>query len=241
MPYALAPAGQAHPAANTRRRAIMGKDVCLLGGTFDPVHHGHLIIARSIAEQCNFEKVLLIPAASPPHKAPARASAEHRLAMLRLAIEGESLFDICDIELTRQGPSYTLDTLTVLRKRYVDQIGLHWVIGADMLEGLPRWRRASEVVRLARITVALRPPWQDRLEEIFAGVEKELGEAVVSGLRQSTVRTPLIDISSTTIRQRVGEGKSIRYLVPEPVRQYIERHGLYRQADRNAAPSHRHP
>jgi len=204
----------------------LSENIVILGGSFDPVHHGHLIVARAAAERLGFEKVLLVPAASPPHKAPARAAPEHRLAMLKLAIEGEELFEVCDLELRRRGPSYTFDTLTELRSQRPGA-EVHWIIGTDMLEDLPRWHRAAEVVDLARILIVARWPWQQRLEEIFAQLMDQLGPQRIDRLRQSVLPTPAIDISSSDIRRRVRAGSSIRYLVPEPVGAYIEKNEVY--------------
>jgi len=205
----------------------MAGRIVLLGGSFDPVHNGHLIVARAVAEQCGFGRVTLVPAASPPHKPPTRASAEHRLAMLRLAIEGEDLFDVCDVELRRDGPSYTLETLRALRLEHGPGVELVWIIGADMLAGLPNWHHAGEVLDMARIIVAARPPWTDRMDEILTGMEGHLQGEQVNRLRESVVESPLLDISSSQVRWRVGAGLSIRYLVPESVRAYICKNSLY--------------
>ena len=154
--------------------------------------------------------------------------------MLKLAIVGDSLFDICEIELSRTGPSYTLDTLGELRRQFGTDVELNWVIGADMIEDLPRWHRVGDCPP-GRIIIAARPPcfapakpWQGRLEELLAGLVPVFGEQVVNRLRQSALATPLIDISSTMIRRRVAEGRSIRYLVPEAVENYIIKHKLYK-------------
>ena len=211
----------------------MQRELVLFGGTFDPVHNGHLIVARALAERRGFGRVVFVPTAQPPHKTPAEASATDRLAMLRLAISGEAVFDVSDIELTRTGPSYTLDTLRALRRRHGVDTKLHWVIGADMLEDLPRWHRADEVLAEAKIVIAVRPAWDQRLDEIFSRLAKEFAPAQVEPLRESVVSTPLIDISSTEIRRRVRQGRSIRYLLPEPVADYIAEHGLYRPDGRS--------
>ncbi len=207
----------------------MEKRILLFGGTFDPIHHGHLIVARAIAEAGGFEAVTFVPTGRPPHKHKhsAYASAEDRLAMLRLAIEGEAIFNICDIEIARGGSSYTLDTLTELRRQYGPSARLHWVIGSDMLEDLPTWHRVEEVLELAQMVVAARQPWQDRLDRIFTDLGKSLSPVLVNNLRKMVLPTPLIDISSTTIRARLREGLSIRYLLPEAVRSYIHEHNLY--------------
>ena len=210
-------------------QAPVADDIVLFGGTFDPVHHGHLIVARALAEARGFDSVTFVPASAAPHKQPAGASAEHRLAMLRLATAGDDLFDICRVELDRSGPSYTVETLAALREARGRGAAMHWVIGTDMLADLPSWHRAEEVMKTANILVAARSPWQDRLEGIFEQLGGSFPEEQVRRLREGLVATPQIDISSSDIRRRLAEGRSIRFLVPEAVADYIHRHGLYRQ------------
>ena len=147
--------------------------------------------------------------------------------MLRLAIEGDDLFDICEDELSREGPSYTFDTLTGLRARHGEAVQLHWIIGADMLADLPNWHRAGEVIELARIIVACRPPWDERMDDILSQLVLRFGSEAGRRLGDAVVRTPLLDVSSSDIRRRLAEGLSIRHLVPEPVRAYIASAGLY--------------
>jgi len=211
----------------------MPQDVVLFGGTFDPVHNGHLIVARALAEQQGFGRVRFVPTAQPPHKPPAEAPGPDRLAMLRLAVAGEAIFDVWDIELTRAGPSYTLDTLRAVRRQRGADAKLYWVIGADMLEDLPRWHKVQEVLGEAEIIIAARPPWDRQLDEVFSRLGKHFAPAQVERLRASVVSTPLIDISSTDIRRRRRRGRSIRYLVPEPVAAYIAEHGLYQSDGRS--------
>ena len=205
----------------------MAEQIVLFGGSFDPVHVGHLIVARALAEACGFERITFVPAAKRPHKPAACAAAEHRLAMLRLAVTGEKVFDICELELRRAGPSYTCDTLAALRGQHGGDPALHWVIGADMLEDLPSWQRVEQVLAMAKIVVASRPPWDQRLEEIFARLRGVFPDRQIALLRQSVVQTPLIEISSSEIRARVAAGRSIRHLVPEAVMDYIAEHRLY--------------
>ncbi|MGB2821861.1 MAG: nicotinate (nicotinamide) nucleotide adenylyltransferase [Phycisphaerae bacterium] len=209
--------------------------IVLFGGAFDPVHNGHMIVARAVAEHCGYDRITLVPSAGPPHKDPARASGAHRLAMLRLAAEAEELFDVCDAELRRGGASYTFDTVTAFREQLSPDGQVHLVIGADMLADLPNWHRSQELVELVRIVVARRRPWQQRMEELLAASRRCFRPEVVERLAESVVPTPLIDISSTAIRRRVAEGRSIRFLVPECVREYIERHGLYGAHERSTA------
>jgi nicotinate-nucleotide adenylyltransferase len=201
--------------------------VCL-GGTFNPVHVGHLVAARAVAEQVGASRVLLIPAAIPPHKACPGVRADDRLEMLRLAVRGDDLFEVNSMELERGGPSYTVDTLTALGKLHGPAVELVWVIGLDMLVELGSWHRAGDVVKLARIVTALRPPVPDNLEERLAALVAVFGPEQTARLRADILPTPLLDISASDIRQRVRQNRSIRYLVPESVAQHIAAHRLYR-------------
>jgi len=198
----------------------------LYGGTFDPVHYGHLITARAVAEERGYDKVVLLPAASPPHKAPASAGGAERLQMLRLAVADDPMFDVCDMELRRTGKSYTFDTLDALSKSSGGG-EIHWIIGADMLADLPNWHRASEVVDLATIVVALRPPWHERIGQALDDLSARMGPEQAEKIASGVVTTPLIDISSTDIRRRVALGLPIRYLVCDSVANFIREKGLY--------------
>ena len=184
----------------------------ILGGSFNPIHHGHLIVATRVAEALDLERVLLIPAAVAPLKDPgALAPARDRWEMLRRAIRGNPLFEACDLELRRGGLSYTVDTLRELHRRRPADYRL--ILGADAARLLPRWKEAAEVLRLARPAVAARP-----------------GHGTVPGLpKKDIVEVPLLEISGTEIRDRVRRGLSIRYLVPDAVERYIRRRGLYRR------------
>lgn len=205
----------------------MEKRKVFFGGTFDPVHNGHLIVARAIAETLGLERITLVPAARSPHKDGAHATGAERLAMLALATEGESVFAIADLEIHRTGPSYTVDTIRQLRKAYGAKARLAWVIGADMLEDLPKWHQVRDLMELTDLIVAVRPPWHTRLDQVFAGLEAAFGRQRVNKLRRSVIPTPTVEISSTDIRDRVARGLSIRYLVPEAVEKYIGEHPIY--------------
>lgn len=205
----------------------MSEPIVLYGGTFDPVHHGHLIAARAVAEARGYRRVMLLPAARPPHKSAATVSAEVRLAMLRLAVEGEPLFEVNDMELRRHGPSFTYDTLRALRAEHPGS-EIHLIIGTDMLRDLPLWHRSKDVVRLANIIVAARPPLHFEVGEILDNLEDVLGGDVAAKIAANVVTTPMIEISATDIRRRAAAGQSIRFLVPEAVRSYIEAGGLYK-------------
>ena len=207
----------------------MTQPLVLFGGTFDPVHFGHLLTARAVAESLGLERITLMPTAVPPHKREANASSEDRLAMLRLAIHNDPLFDLCMLEIDRPGPSYTIDTVEALIADRSDcEVSL--VVGADMLEGLGRWHRSGELLKKVKLIVACRPNTEDvdRLEGILA---RELGGAA-TGVSAVAVSTPMIEISSTDIRRRVGRGLPIRYLTTDEVVAYIADSGLYTAADR---------
>lgn len=191
-----------------------------LGGSFNPIHHGHLICARAVAEAAGFDRVVLIPSAQPPHKPGAvdLAAAEHRLAMCRLAadLEGD-LFEVNELELHRSGRSYTIDTVRQLKSSGWDEV--HWLIGADMLQILPSWHQPEALLREVQFVIMARPGWSldwTTLPQPYRSLEKKVYSA------------PLIDLSATDLRRRVAAGRSIRFLTPDPVVQYIYDHGLYR-------------
>ncbi|HVP12480.1 MAG TPA: nicotinate-nucleotide adenylyltransferase [Phycisphaerae bacterium] len=203
----------------------MAERIGLYGGSFDPIHFGHLISARSIAEQINLHRVVLILSPRPPHKVGEHLTdAGDRLAMARLAVQGDPLFEVSDIELARAGPSYTIDTVTAFRRQLGPEAELFWIIGADSLPELPTWRRVRDLVAAVQIVTARRPG--SRLPD-SAALEAAVGAAPAAALIQYCVDTPEIDISSTEVRERVGLGRSVRYLVPEVVASYIAQKGLY--------------
>ena len=216
----------------------MVKHVVVMGGTFDPIHHGHLIVARTVAEHFGFDRITLMPVAMPPHRSGTKGDAaagqdarqwgRRRLAMIRLAIRGETLFEVSDLELRRPPPSYTIDTLLELRRLHGPTARLHWIVGMDMLEDLPHWRQAEEVVAAANIITVVRQPYAQRLAGILRGLRRHFGATAVKRLAAGVAPTPVVDISSTGIRRRVAAAWSIRYLTPETVVRYISRHGLYR-------------
>ena len=204
----------------------MTQRILLFGGTFDPVHCGHMVISLAAAEQLAIERIWLLPTAQPPHKTSAIAPVVDRLAMLELAIDAAEGYEICDIELKREGPSYTIDTLNELRTLR-PEAAFAWLIGADMLDYLPKWYRADEVVEMVDFAIADRRA-DGSLEEIFDRLAEHFSEAVMERLRAGVVRSPLIDISSTEIRRRVKAGEDVTELVGQAVADYIAAHGLYR-------------
>jgi nicotinate-nucleotide adenylyltransferase len=204
----------------------MAQRVGLYGGSFNPIHNGHLIVARAVAERLPLDRVVLLPSVRPPHKGDHKLlDAEHRATMVKLAIEGEPLFEFSDFDLTRVGPSYTVETVEHFREVLGAQVELHWIVGADSLAELTTWYRVPDLVDACRIVTAARPGW----ETIdWTALHTVLSDAQVAALKAGVLRTPCIDISSTDIRRRVLDGQSIRYLVPDAVCLYIERNALYR-------------
>jgi nicotinate-nucleotide adenylyltransferase len=195
----------------------------ILGGTFNPIHLGHLLIAQDAMEQFGLDRVKFIPSATPPHKKyEGNATAAQRLAMVRLAIRGNARFEVDDIELRRSGTSYSVDTLTSLRRRD-PQAQFYFIIGADSLRELHRWREVERLVRLCTFVTVARPGFALRRV-----VDPKLDAATRRRLRQHVLRGHACDIASRDIRARVARGESIRYLVPDAVLQYINRHKLYR-------------
>lgn len=197
----------------------------VFGGTFDPVHYGHLLLAECCREQCALDQVWFLPAAVPPHKQQDGTSpAEDRIAMLQLAIGGHGPFLVSRLEIDRGGVSYTVDTLAALHEQ---QPGSEWffLMGADSLADLPGWREPQRICELATIVVVARPhaprPDFERLRGIVSDDRIDL-------MRQHLVEMPLMDFSSREMRRRVARGQSIRFRTPRAVEKYIETHGLYR-------------
>ncbi len=208
------------PLANTRRIGV-------LGGTFDPVHYGHLVIAEEVYDTLRLAEMVFIPTGQPPHKTnEVVTAAGHRLAMLELAIASNPHFSVSRVDLDRPGPSYTVDTLRLLRKQWGEQAAIYFVIGWDSLEELLTWHDAAGVLQQLTHLVAVRRPGYNEAEEYRDWLEDRL-----PGIKQRllVVEAPQLDISSTDLRVRVAEGRPIKYQTPESVEQYIVQYGLYRQ------------
>ena len=196
----------------------------LLGGTFDPVHLGHLVLAETAREQLTLDRVLFVPAGRPWRKAARRITlADHRLAMLRLAIEDNPAFLVETVEMETPGPSYTAETLEWLHAR--EPGGSVWfIIGEDALADMPHWHRPERILALASLAVARRPQ---------TGRPAGRGESApapggLSDARLVWLDMPLLGISASAVRERVRRGVSVRYLVPDAVERYIREQGLYR-------------
>lgn len=196
----------------------------VLGGTFDPPHIGHLILAEEARLALGLEQVLFVPAGSPWRKAGRELSPrEHRLAMVRLAVDGNPHFAVSSLEIDREGPSYTADTLAALRDQFGPETEFFFIMGADSLTDFPHWHKPQRILELARLAVAERPEPED------VSVDESLAEDLASAMRERVVwlRMPLIAISASAVRERVQAGLSIRYWVPPAVEEYIRQRGLY--------------
>lgn len=198
--------------------------VGVFGGSFDPIHLGHLILAEIARETLSLDQVLFVPAYVAPHKRPgAAASEKDRLEMIHLAIAGNPTFAVSDVELSRGGVSYTVDTLEALHSAHPSDEH-YLLIGADNLPDLPRWYKPKRILELAHLAVAERPGFPPANFACLAEVEPS-GDAGTNG--RFVVPIPLIDISATTIRQRRAAGQTVRYLVPSAVLAYLESKALY--------------
>ncbi len=204
------------------------KRIGILGGTFNPIHLGHLILAQNALEGFDLERVIFVPCAIPPHKPRSTqlADAVHRLAMAQLAAEEDVALEVCDVEVRRGGISYTIDTLWQLQRMYPGA-SLTLVIGADALLELHQWKGVEQILRQCTVAAFARPGFDLRT---LRPEDLNLPPPWPDRLLQNVSVGRLIDISSSDIRHRVLEGMSIRYLVPREVEIYITEHRLYRES-----------
>jgi nicotinate-nucleotide adenylyltransferase len=192
----------------------------ILGGTFNPPHLGHLVAAQEAYRELALDRVVLIPAGIPPHKpVDDEPGPEHRLELCRLAVGGDERFAVSDLELRRDGPSFTVDTLKLLRTQSPSN-DLFLILGGDIAAGLPKWHEPERVLELATVAIA------KRRGTAKAAVQDALAQ-LEGGERARFFEMPRIGISSTMVRRRVRAGQPIRYFVPDGVMHYIETHGLY--------------
>ena len=217
--------------------------VGILGGTFNPIHVGHLVFAESFRERLCLDRVLLVPVGVPPHKAPAGvAAAHHRYAMVCLAVAGHPRLMASSVEMTRPGPSYSVDTVATLAEEWVGS-RLHFLVGSDTFLELPTWRTPERILTRAALAVGDRPgePFDPdspmaravlrRLgRDAFRRVPPEAPEALDRG-DVTLVDTDSLPVSARELRRRVAAGRSVRYHVPPAVADYIVAHRLYREGD----------
>lgn len=193
------------------------KRIAVMGGTFNPIHSAHLISAEQVRTGLGYDEILFIPSARPPHKVADAdiIEPEHRYRMVQLAIEKNPYFHVSRIELERAGPSYTIETLKTLRSHYGQAAELAWIIGADSLIEYKVWKDFDAVLAECVLIATTRPNYD--LNRVPAEIQKQVTAFPITG----------VDISATAIRERIRKGLSIRYLVPDAVQTYIDRHRLY--------------
>lgn len=199
------------------------KRIGIYGGTFDPIHYGHLMCAQNIKEMYDLDKVIFVPSGIPPHKNLKEVtSAKHRFNMVWHAIDKNPCFEVSDVEIQREGYTYSVDTIKLLRKKYKDEALLFYIIGADVVLDLLNWKDCHEVFKLCSFIAALRPGYKkERVIEYI----KYLKSAYNADIYVTEV--PLIQLSSTDIRNRVKKSKSVKYYIPERVEEYIIKKSLY--------------
>jgi nicotinate-nucleotide adenylyltransferase len=193
----------------------------VLGGTFDPVHNGHIMIAEEAISRLNLAEVLFVPAGQPWLKGGPILAAEHRVQMVRLTVAAHPVFKLSTMEMDRDGPSYAVDTIAELQDQLGAEDELFFILGWDSLAELPQWRQPARLITMCRLAVVPRPGYS------LPDIEKL--EAILPRLSQSVILLdkPGVNISATEIRSRVAQGLSIDHLVPEPVDEYIRQHGLF--------------
>jgi nicotinate-nucleotide adenylyltransferase len=195
----------------------------ILGGTFDPIHTGHLILAQEVLGQLGLDEIWFVPTGEPWMKRGQRLTSQvHRKEMVELAIKGNERFKLSTLEMDRPGKTYTVDTLEELRAGEMRDDEVLFIMGVDTLNSVHLWKSPERVLELAQLVVALRPGHGALDVGSLAAIDPTIGE------RLMTVRLPLIEISGTELRRRAASGESYRYLVPDAVGEYIKTNGLYR-------------
>jgi nicotinate-nucleotide adenylyltransferase len=193
------------------------KKLGVLGGTFDPIHMGHLVLAEQVREKFQLERVIFIPSASPPHKTEEKLSLSgDRFEMTKLALEGNPYFFVSDIELKREGLSYTVETLRELKRLYKDS-EIYFLTGSDVLNEITTWKDPEEIYKLVKIVIGIRPGFDEFDPENYFAKKSIIID--ITGM----------DISSTQIREKVRRSESIKYLVPSKVEEYIKKRNLYKK------------
>jgi len=205
------------------------KSVALFGGTFNPIHYGHLAIAEEVRAKFNLDKVIFVPTYLPPHKEPeVLADPQQRLVMTYLATVSNPCFEVSMFEVEKGGKSYTIDTVKYFRQLLGEKVQLYFIVGADMLMEISTWKNIEELLKLCRFIAVPRPGYdiQKIFNQYFLASENY---SVANDLLENILieDIAMLDISATNIRRRVKEWKSIKYLLPEPVEQFIHNQQLY--------------
>ena len=203
----------------------MKRKIILFGGTFDPVHHGHTTVARSAVEQLGADELIFIPASRSPHKhSHSQVPDSARMEMLMLATAGNDKFSVSDWELKRPSPSYSCDTVGFFSKQYAGDTRIYWLIGADMIDGLPSWHKIDRIVELCDLCIMTRPGHQN---SDFPSLEEILTPAQIQQISDNTITVPSVDISSSNIRKLLASGGDISEMVQPKVLDYIIKNRFY--------------
>ena len=200
----------------------------ILGGTFDPPHYAHLILAQHAYEELNLSQVLFVPAGVPPHKTHVRTPIHHRLTMLQMAIDGNDHFRLSRVEVDRPGPHYTIDTVRLIQQQRPDA-ELFFIMGGDVYRDLPNWDRPQEMFATCKLAVAVmrRPGFGNPYLQL------DMHRDVIPELDKHAIllSSPLVEFSSTDIMDRIKQGRSVRYMVPDDVLDYISQNRLYEEVE----------
>ena len=206
---------------SSKEALSIAERVLIFGGTFDPIHNGHLIACRTVAEGLGIKRIILIPSGKHPYKHDITPP-EQRMDMVEAAVDEEYSFEVCDCEFNRDGFSYSADTAVWIKQElYKKMEEVYWMIGADNVKEIPKWYKADKFVQEVRFAVANRKT----SNSLFVGTDAEV--TIMDMMHVEYVDTPVIEISSSMIRERVKNGLSIKYLVPDRVARYIKENGLY--------------
>ncbi len=201
------------------------KKIGVFGGTFNPIHIGHLVIAEAAREEYALEKIIFVPAFHPPHKSFDIAPGVARMEMVSRAIADNPYFDISDVEMLRPGPSYTVETMRYFRKVFSRDTEFYFIVGMDTLLELPTWKYVDELICLCHFLAALRPQYQSDITEVMAYFG-DIGKEKIHYLH-----TPQLEISATDLRHRFRTGRSVRYLMPKNVADWIEENKIYSEME----------
>ena len=199
----------------------------VMGGTFNPIHLGHLMIAEEARQAFHLKKVLFVPSYITPNKDVCGATAEQRLAMTRLATADNPYFTVSDMEMRRQGNSYTVDTLRLLKEIYGPSHSLYFISGTDTIHDLHNWNNPEEILSLCQFIGATRPDGSEQIDSIISSFG-ELGKNILK------LPVPTMEISSTELRRRIRLGLSVRYMMPSAVVEYIRKNGVYQCTKKNS-------
>ena len=203
----------------------MRERIGILGGTFDPPHYAHLILAQHAYEELQLDRVLFVPAGIPPHKEQTRTPTEHRVKMINMAIADNAHFVLSRVEIDRPGPHYTIDTVRILQDQNPDA-ELFFIMGGDVYRDLPNWKDPQILFATAKLAVAVmrRPGFGN------PDLRLDMHHDVIPDLEKNALMltSPLVEFSSTDIVDRLVQGKSVRYMIPDDILQYIAQHGLYK-------------